>query len=142
MSSAEAPTRVLVVAHKTAATQPLLDAVRERAAEGPAEFTLLVPNPAHGLHKAVDPEDVDAGEAREVLDNALPKLSQAAGSEVEGIVGDPDPSAAIQDAINLRGFDEVIISTLSPKVSRWLRLDLPSKVTGLGLPVRTVTPAD
>lgn len=142
MSSAEAPRRVLVVAHKTAATQPLLDAVRERAAEGPASFTLLVPNPAHGLHKAVDPEDVGAGEAREVLDNALPKLSQAAGSEVEGIVGDPDPSAAIQDAINLRGFDEVIISTLSPKVSRWLRLDLPSKVTGLGLPVRTVTPTD
>jgi hypothetical protein len=142
MSSAEAPSRVLVVAHKTAATQPLLDAVRERAAEGPASFTLLVPNPAHGLHKAVDPEDQDAGEAREVLDNALPKLSQAAGSEVEGIVGDADPSAAIQDAINLRGFDEVIISTLSPKVSRWLRLDLPSKVSGLGLPVRTVTPSD
>ena len=142
MSSAEAPTRVLVVAHKTAATQPLLDAVRERAAEGPAKFTLLVPNPAHGLHKAVDPEDLDAGEAREVLEVALPKLSQAAGSEVEGIVGDPDPSAAIQDAINLRGFDEVIISTLSPKLSRWLHLDLPSKVSGLGLPVRTVTPSD
>ena len=142
MSTEEAPTRVLVVAHKTAATQPLLDAVRERAAEGPAKFTLLVPNPAHGLHKAVDPEDVGAGEAREVLEVALPKLSQAAGSEVEGIVGDPDPSAAIQDAINLRGFDEVIISTLSPKVSRWLHLDLPSKVSGLGLPVRTVTPSD
>jgi hypothetical protein len=61
---------------------------------------------------------------------------------VEGIVGDPDPSAAIQDAINLRGFDEIIISTLSPKVSRWLKLDLPSKVSGMGLPVTTVTPAD
>ena len=142
MSSAEAPTRVLVVAHKTAATQPLFDAVRERAAEGPAKFTLLVPNPAHGLHKAVDPEDLDAGEAQEVLEVALPKLSEAAGSEVVGIVGDADPSAAIQDAINLRGFDEVIISTLSPKLSRWLHLDLPSKVTGLGLPVRTVTPSD
>jgi len=142
MSSAESPTRVLVVAHKTAATQPLLDAVHARAGRGNATFTLLVPNPAHGLHKAVDPEDQDADEAQDVLSQALPLLSKAAGSEVEGIVGDPDPSAAIQDAINLRGFDEVIISTLPSKVSRWLRLDLPSKVSGLGLPVDVVTPQD
>jgi hypothetical protein len=136
------PSRVLVVAHKTAATKPLLDAVRERAQRGPARFTLLVPNPAHGLHKVVDAEDVGAGEAKSVLDGALPKLSEAAGTPVEGIVGDPDPSAAVQDAVNLRGYDEIIISTLSPKVSRWLKLDLPSKVSGLGLPVTTVTPAD
>jgi len=142
MASAESPTRVLVVAYKTAATQPLLDAVRQRAASSPARFTLLVPNPAHGLHKAVDPEDLDASEAKDVLEKALPKLSEAAGSEVDGIVGDPDPSAAIQDAINLRGFDEVIISTLPSKLSRWLHLDLPSKVSGLGLPVSTVTPED
>jgi hypothetical protein len=142
MESAQTPSRVLVVAHKTAATQPLLDAVRERAGRGPATFTLLVPNPAHGLHKAVDPEDLDADEAQGVLDHALPLLSDAAGADVQGMIGDPDPSAAIQDAINLRGYDEVIISTLSPKVSRWLHLDLPSKVSGLGLPVQTVTPAD
>jgi hypothetical protein len=134
--------RVLVVAHKTAATQPLLDAVRERAQRGPASFALLVPNPAHGLHKVVDAQDQGPNEAREVLDRALPRLSEAAGSEVEGIVGDPDPVAAVQDALNLRGFDEIIISTLSPKVSRWLKLDLPSKVAGMGLPVTTVTPAD
>lgn len=136
------PTRVLVVAHKTAATQPLLDAVRERAQRGPATFTLLVPNAAHGLHKVVDAEDQGAGEAQGVLDAALPTLSEAAGAQVEGIVGDPDPSAAVQDAINLRGFDEIIISTLSPRLSRWLKLDLPSKVSGMGLPVTTVTPAD
>jgi hypothetical protein len=142
MQSAEVPTRVLIVAHKTAATQPLLDAVHERATAGPAAFTLLVPNAAHGLHKVVDAEDQDAGEAQEVLDDALPKLTRAAGVEVDGMIGDPDPSAAVQDAINLRGFDEVIISTLSPKLSRWLHLDLPSKVSGLGLPVHTVTPDD
>jgi hypothetical protein len=135
-------TRVLVVAHRTAATQPLLDAVRERALRGRCKFTLLVPNPAHGLHKVVDAGDQGVGEARATLDQALPKLSDAAGTPVEGIVGDPDPSRAIQDAINLRGFDEIIISTLSPKVSRWLKLDLPSKVSGMGLPVTTVTPAD
>jgi cell pole-organizing protein PopZ len=136
------PTRILVVAHKTAATQPLLDAVRERAARGPSTFTLLDPNPAHGLHKVVDAQDQGPGEAQDVLDVALPRLSAAAGSEVQGVIGDPDPVAAVEDAINLRGFDEIIISTLSPRLSRWLRLDLPSKLAGMGLPVQTVTPAD
>jgi hypothetical protein len=137
-----APTRILVVARKTAATQPLLDAVQARAGQGPCIFTLLVPNATHGLHKVVDPEDQGAGEARAVLDRALPALSDAAGAPVEGLLGDADPMAAVQDAINLRGFDEVIVSTLSPRVSRWLKLDLPSKVAGMGLPVTTVTPKD
>jgi len=131
--------RVLVVAHKTAATPALLDAVRERAARGPAEFTLLVPNSAHGLHKVVDPEDTEAGEANQVLELALPLLEQAAGSHVEGMIGDPNPLDAIQDAVNLQGFDEIIISTLPTRVSKWLKLDLPSKLSGLGLPVTTVT---
>src|ERR1700686_3392374 len=110
-----APTRVLVVAHKTAATPPLLDAVRERAQRGNCVFTLLVPNATHGLHKVVDPEDQGASEAQVVLDRALPAMSAAAGAPVEGIVGDPDPVAAVHDALNLRGFDEVIVSTLSPR---------------------------
>ena len=134
-----APARVLVVAHKTAATPALIEAVRERAARGSATFTLLVPNVAHGLHKVVDPEDQDQDEAEAVLELALPLLEEAAGSRVEGMVGDPEPLSAIQDAINLHGFDEVILSTLPARVSRWLKLDLPSKVSGLGLPVTTVT---
>jgi hypothetical protein len=142
MESSKASARVLVVAHKTAATQPLLDAVRERAQRGPSKFTLLVPNSAHGLHKLVDVEDQSAGDAQGVLDVALPKLSEAAGAAVEGVVGDADPVAAVHDAINLRGFDEIIISTLPTHVSHWLKLDLPSKVSGMGLPVTTVTPAD
>jgi hypothetical protein len=133
------PTRVLVVAHRTAATPALLGAVRERAARGPCTFTLLVPNVAHGLHRVVDAEDQTADEAQAVLELALPLLEDAAGAPVEGIVGDPEPLNAVQDAVNLRGFDEIIISTLPKRVSRWLRLDLPSKVGGLGLPVTTVT---
>jgi hypothetical protein len=142
MESSETSSRVLVVAHKTAATQPLLDAVRDRAGRGSCAFTLLVPNTSHGLHKIVDPEDQSAGEAQTVIDQALPLLSDASGTPVKGIVGDPDPAAAIQDAINLHGFDEVIISTLPARVSRWLKLDLASKVSGMGLPVTTVTPGD
>jgi hypothetical protein len=141
MEASDGAARVLVVAHKTAATKPLIDAVRERAARGPAHFTLLVPNPAHGLHKVVDAEDQDTSEADAVLRQALPLLTEAAGSEVEGMTGSDNPHAAIEDAVNLHGFDEIIISTLPARVSRWLKLDLPSKLSGLGLPVTTVTPA-
>jgi hypothetical protein len=135
----ESTTRVLVVANKTAATPSLLDAVRERAARGPCEFTLLVPNATHGLHKVVDPEDQSESEAEQTLELALPLLEEAAGSPVDGMIGVPEPLAAIQDAVNLHGFDELIISTLPTRVSKWLRLDLPHKAAGLGLPVTTVT---
>jgi hypothetical protein len=135
----ESPTRVLVVANKTAATPALLDAVRERAARGPCEFTLLVPNTTHGLHKLVDPEDQSKSEAEATIELALPLLEEAAGGPVDAMIGVPEPLAAIQDAVNLHGFDELIISTLPTRVSKWLKLDLPHKAAGLGLPVTTVT---
>ena len=130
--------RVLVVANKTAATPALLEAVRQRAARGPVTFTLLVPNAAHGLHKLVDPEDQSQSEAEAVIELAVPLLEEAAGAPVESMIGVPEPLAAIQDAINVHGFDELIISTLPQRVSKWLHLDLPAKATGLGLPVTTV----
>jgi hypothetical protein len=142
MEASETRVQVLVVAHKTAATQPLLDAVRERAERGPATFTLLVPNATHGLHKVVDPEDQGAEESKAVVEQAVPLLTEAAGSPVTGMVGAPDPGVAIEDAINAHGFDEIIISTLPARLSRWLKLDLPSKVSGKGLPVTTVTPTE
>jgi hypothetical protein len=132
------PARVLVVAHKTAATPALMEAVRERAARGPCTFTLLVPNVVHGLHTVVDPQDQSHSETDAVLELAIPLLEEAAGGKVEGMVGDSEPLAAIQDALNLHGFDEVILSTLPARVSRWLKLDLPSKVAGLGVPVTHV----
>ncbi|MGA7705551.1 MAG: hypothetical protein WB998_11715 [Solirubrobacteraceae bacterium] len=135
------PVKVLVVEHKTSATPQLLEAIRERARRGPCEFTLLVPRTTHGLHKVVDPHDQELGEARGELDHTLPAIREAAGMPVEGIVGDPDPVAAVADAINLRGFDEIIISTPSHHLARWLRLDLPSKVSGMGLPVTQVIPS-
>ena len=133
------PTRVLVVANRTAATPALLQAVKERAGRGPCSFALLVPHTASGLHRLVDPEDQGQSEAEETLELALPLLEEAAGGPVEGFVGDAEPLAAIQDAVNTRGYDELIISTLPKRFSRWLKLDLPHKAAGLGLPVTTVT---
>ena len=139
MDMTETARRVLIVANRTAATEKLLDAVRQRAQAGPATFHLLVPATPHGLHRVVDPEDQDRGEAAEVVELAVPVLEEAVGGHVDSLIGDPNPMNAVQDAVNLHGFDEIIISTLPAKVSRWLKLDLPSKVGGLGLPVTTVT---
>src|SRR3712207_2753793 len=133
------PARVLVVAHKTAATPALMDAVRERAARGSATFTLLIPKAVHGVTRVADPEDAPDDETRDLLELALPLLEEAAGGRVEGLIGVSTPIEAIQDAVNLHGFDEIIISTLPSRVSKWLHLDLPSKLNGLGLPVTTVT---
>ncbi|MDQ6915080.1 MAG: hypothetical protein M3155_04635 [Actinomycetota bacterium] len=139
MESSSSPAQVLVVAARTAATPGLIEAVRERAGRGACTFTLLVPNPTHGLHTVVDPEDQGTDEGQTVLELALPLLEEAAGGKVEGMVGDPRPLDAIQDAVNLRGFDEIILSTLPVRVSRWLKVDLPSKVKALGLPVTVIT---
>ena len=136
------PAHVLVIAHQTAATSGLLDAVRERSKRSPASFHLVVPRQAHGMHKVVDPQDAGEGEARDVLGQALPKLSEAAGQQVTGSLGDPEPLCAIQDAINLGQYDEIIISTLPRRVSRWLKLDLVSKARALGLPVTHVEAAE
>jgi hypothetical protein len=134
--------RILVVANQTAATPGLLEAVRERAHRGDARFHLVVPRRPHGLDKVLDPDSASEDEARTALAEALPQLSAAAGSNVTGSVGDPEPLMAIQDAIHLGSYDEIIISTLPQRVSRWLHVDLVSKTRGLGLPVTHVEARD
>jgi len=136
------PASVLVVAHQTAATPGLLEAVRERAQRNPAKFHLVVPRMPHGMHKVVDPEETGEDDAQLVLSEVLPKLSEAAGTEVTGALGDAEPLSAIQDAVNLGHYDEIIISTLPRRISRWLKLDLVSKTKGLGLPVTHVEAVD
>lgn len=135
------PTRVLIVANRTAATAALLEQVRARARECPATFHLVVPATPRGLHRLVDPEVAGREEAGANLLEALPKLSAAAGSEVTGEVGDATPLAAITDALHETGaFDEIVISTLPRRFSRWTRMDLLTQARDLGLPVTHVDP--
>jgi len=127
-----AQARILVVAHRTAATPKLLEQVQTRAQQGSCGFVLLVPRPYW------DPE---TEEAAKVIELAVPLLEQAAGGKVEAIVGDTDPFIAVREAIERSQFDEVIISTLPHRVSHWLRVDLPARVERLGLPVTVVMAA-
>jgi hypothetical protein len=124
------PTRVLIVAYRTAATAALRDAVHRRAKRGACRFTLLVPRPYW---------DPDTEEAEVTLELAIPLLDRAAGSHVRGVVGAVDPVEAVRELLEHERFDEAIVSTLPAHVSRWLRLDLPHRIEQLGLPVQVVT---
>jgi hypothetical protein len=130
--------RVLVVANRTAESPELLAALQERATRGPCEFILLVPETPHGLAWAADP---DAGhEAAERHRAAFVEELRQAGLDVaDAKVGDPDPLAAIQDECNFDEYDELIVSTLPLRISKWLRVDLPRKAkAATGLPVTHV----
>ena len=122
------PTRVLVVANQTAATPLLLDEVHRRATESPCEFTLLIP-------------DADARTPGDwTLDAALPQLERAAGGPVHGLVDGPHPLESVYEALRAGDYDEVIVSTLSRRFSRWLHRDLPGRIQAMGFPVTVVAP--
>jgi hypothetical protein len=122
------PTRILVVANRTASTPRLLKEVELRARAGPATFALLIPDAPN--RKAAD----------WTMDPAIPLLERAARGKVEGLVGGPDPFDAVERAIHEGDFDEIIVSTLRKKRSKWLRRDLIRQIEGLGLPVTAVVP--
>jgi hypothetical protein len=120
--------RVLIVANRTSATPTLLDEVRRLSAERRSSFELLIPDAPKSEHTDW------------TFELALPLLERAAGGPVEGLTGEQDPVEAIRRVLAEQPYDEVLISTLPKRVSKWLRRDLPRRIEGLGLPVRVITP--
>lgn len=132
--------QVLVVANQTAESDDLLAALRERAGQGDADFTVLVPATPHGVAWAANMSSDKGLEEAEAHRDALVERLRATGLPVkEAVIGDPDPLAAIEDACNLGSYDELIVSTLPHHLSKWLHLDLQRKAAhATGLPVTSV----
>ncbi|HEV8103655.1 MAG TPA: hypothetical protein VGP69_07970 [Gaiellaceae bacterium] len=132
--------QILIVAHRTAATPRLLEAVRTRVGlGGPVRFHLLVPNPAEHAEVTDGERRHRHAEGEQVLAVALPLIEEASGGGAEGSVSTRhDPMDAIEEALHDGEFHEIILSTLPKSVSRWLHADLPRRVSTLGLPVTTV----
>ena len=79
--------------------------------------------------------------ARERLNIVLAWFRDA-GVEAEGTLAG-DPMAAMEAAVASQTFDEIIISTLPVRVSRWLRQDLGRRATRrFDVPITMVIGAD
>jgi hypothetical protein len=105
----------LVVANVTATSDELIGALRERAEREPASFTMIIP--AAGGRDA----------AEQKLAEALDGLRES-GLTVEGSVGNADPILAVTDVWDPKQYDEIIVSTLPMRFSKWLHAGLPERI--------------
>lgn len=130
--------KVLVVANQTLGGEALLDALRERVRAGDCRIKVLVPaSSTPGGHAHAHDEDRRDAYAR--LSAALERFGEL-GCAVEGDVGDFQPYESVLDALREDPeIDEVLLSTLPPGASRWLRMDLPSRLErAVGVPITHV----
>lgn len=153
--------RLLIVVNQTVGGKELESLIAARAAAGPVEFHVLVPaalskdyaaarrlstmgvDPVSGFAygdlsplSAVDEEGLR--QAAERLTTQLERVRRI-DPRATGEVGDSDPLLAVATVLSRGSFDEIVVSTLHSSVSRWMRLDLPSRIERrFGLPVTTV----
>ena len=121
--------RFLVVAHQTLSSPELLEEMTSRAGDEETTFHLLIPV-QHGEPGLTWTEGHDRGVAVRRLDEALTQLS-AAGLTVTGEVGSDSPVESVVDVLVRDGagsFEGIIVSTLPRTVSKWLKIDAPSRI--------------
>lgn len=134
------PVRVLVLTDLTAADPALLDAIGSRAQQGPAQFRLVVPNPAPAEWHPLHPQRHDQAAAAEAaLEQARPAIEAAAGGPVIASVSiRHDPMDVVEGVIYHEPVDEIILVQAPHPIERWFHVDLPHRLAHLKLPVTTV----
>lgn len=120
--------RYLVVAHQTLDSPQLLDVIRDRMSLGPSTFHLLVPEDHRGGFLW------DEGQVRVEANQAMEAARLrflAMGVPVIGEVGHTNPVHAVDHVLRREPdghFDEIIISTLPTRISRWVGMDAPARI--------------
>ena len=117
---------VLVVANRTVLGEPLLDRIRERAAQSPAGFLIISPQgDGEGSYEQAE---------RRLLRAVT--LLRSEGLDVHGQISHPDPYSAVVQTLEDERVDELIISTFPDARSGWLRRDLLGRLrTATKLPL-------
>ena len=121
--------RYLVVAHRTLASRELLEAMKVKAGEEATAFHLLVPID-HSGPGLTWTEGRDRATAQHQLNEAKQRMS-AEGLTVDGEVGSDSPVDAVDEVLERDGahaYAGIIVSTLPHTVSKWLKLDVPSRI--------------
>jgi hypothetical protein len=130
--------RYLIVANQTLNSSHLREAVTQLVGRGPAHLHLLVPaTPAR--HQLTWTEGEARSIAQQRLDQAL-AVYRGLPATVSGQVGDANPLLAIRDQLDAgQHVDLIVVSTLPPGLSRWLRNDLARRIRrSCALPVQHV----
>ncbi len=121
--------KYLLVAHQTADRPELLEAAKKLAAlDSHARFTLLVPaTPVGDLMTWEEGETQEVARARA---RSAAEVLQRHGINLVGVrVGDADPVLAVDDEyVAGRRYDAIVISTLPPGLSRWIKMDVVSRL--------------
>jgi len=130
----------LAVANRTASGDELLQALKAKSDQFTGDddrrelFLVLIPQEGGGGH--------DTRRARTRLKLVLDRL-RVRGLYAAGMIGDPDPFTAIQNALQYFRVDDIVISTFAETKSGWLRSDLIERVRrATGKPVEHVVHRD
>ncbi|HLQ35591.1 MAG TPA: hypothetical protein VK457_23130 [Chloroflexota bacterium] len=124
--------RYLVIAHQTAESPELLERLRGLAAsDSRAEFVLLVPaTPVCNMWVCDELET--ARTARRRAAAAEDRMKREGLRLVAARVGDADPIDTLRDELRRDdSYDKIVISTLPPGVSRWLKMDVLARAARL-----------
>jgi hypothetical protein len=109
---------VLVIANQTVLGEPLLQKIRDRAAQGPTGFLIISPQgDSEGSYE----------DAEKRLLRAVGRL-RGEGLNVHGQIAHPDPYTAAKQTIEDERVDEIIVSTFPNERSGWMRRNLVERL--------------